>query len=52
MSQQNQWRRVGLMLSGTALKRWYKKFMRRRNRRAAKQNPLNRDKRLDPWDLD
>ena len=34
------------------VKRWYKKWLHRRNRRKAKQNPEAQDKRLDPWELD
>jgi hypothetical protein len=46
------WKKIGRMLSGTALKRWYKKYVSRRNRRGARQNPFQHDKKLDSWDLD
>lgn len=52
MGRANSWRRVGRMLRGTALKRWYKKFVRRRNRRRAKVDPTCRDKPLDSWAID
>lgn len=52
MSVQNNWRRVGRILSGKPIKSWYKKFVRRRNRRKARQNPVVRDKPLNPWDID
>jgi hypothetical protein len=52
MSQSNSWKRTSRIFSGTNLKRWYKKFVHRRDRRKAKQNPENRDKPLDPWELD
>ena len=34
------------------LKNWYKKLIHRKNRRKAKQNPENQDKRLNPWEID
>ncbi len=40
------------MLSGTDIKRWYKLFVHRRNRRKAKQNPNYKNKPLNPWDID
>ena len=40
------------MLRGTSIKKWYKKFVRRRNRRKAKINPEAKDKPLDPWAID
>lgn len=46
------WQKVGQMLSGTAIKAWYKKHVRRRNRRAARVNPEATDKKLNPWDID
>lgn len=52
MSTANNWRRVGKVFSGTALKRWYKKLIHRKNRRAARQDHLHRDKKLNPWDVD
>ena len=52
MGQPNSWKRVGRMLSGTAIKRWYKTFVRRRNRRKARINPEARDKPLNPWSID
>jgi hypothetical protein len=48
----NSWKRVAQMLNAPKLKRWYKKLVHRRNRRAAKQNPDAKDKRLNPWDID
>jgi len=42
------WKRVGQMLSGTSIKRWYKKFARRRNRRKAKLNPESREQTSGP----
>ena len=52
MGSPNSWRRVGRMLSGTSVKRWYKKLIHRKNRRDARRDPEHRDKRLDPWAID
>lgn len=47
------WKRIGRKSKHwVKLKKWYKKFTHRRNRRINKQNPLSQDKRLDPWEID
>ncbi len=46
------WRRTMRHLDAPALKRWYKKYIHRRNRRQAKRNPEARDFPLDPWAID
>ncbi len=48
----NSWKRVAQMLDAPKLKRWYRKLVHHRNRRAAKQNPESKDKPLDPWAID
>jgi hypothetical protein len=55
MSRKNKntgWRRTMRHLDAPNLKRWYKDFVHKRNRRAAKQNPNSIDKKLDPWAID
>jgi hypothetical protein len=46
------WQRTMRWLDAPGLKKWYKKFVRRRNRRKAKRDPESVDKKLDPWDVD
>ncbi|MFA5344729.1 MAG: hypothetical protein WC315_00405 [Candidatus Omnitrophota bacterium] len=51
------WQRTMRWLDAPALKRWYKKFVSRRNRRQAKEKTRQgdddfRDKPLDPWAID
>lgn len=52
MSRSNSWKRTAQMLGAASLKRWYKKWLHRRNRRKAKQNPYHKDEPLDPWAID
>ena len=47
-----EWQRLMRWFDAPALKSRYKKFIRRRNRRKAKQNPESIDKKLEPWDID
>jgi hypothetical protein len=46
------WQRAMRWLDAPKLKKWYKAFVNRRNRRKAKRNPEAKDKPLDPWDID
>ena len=52
MSRQKAWKRTCRMLNAPNLKKWYKKLIRRRNRRKAKLDPESQDRPLDPWAID
>lgn len=56
MGRYNGWKAVCRYLDAPNVKRWYKKLIHRKNRRAAKQNPERaserKDKPLDPWAID
>ena len=52
MSRQKAWKRTTRMLDAPKLKRWFKKLLHRKNRRAAKRDPESKDKPLDPWAID
>ncbi len=52
MSRQNAWKKTTRMLDAPKLKRWFKKLLHRKNRRAAKRDPESKDKPLDPWAID
>ncbi len=47
-----QFRKVARMLDAPKFIRWYKKYMSRKNRRKANQNPESIDKKLDAWEID
>ncbi len=46
-----QFSRVARMINAPKCIRWYKKYISRRNRRKANQNPESIDKKLDAWEL-
>ena len=47
-----QFSRVARMLDAPKYIQWYKKYISRRNRRKANQNPESIDKKLDSWEID
>jgi hypothetical protein len=46
------WKRLFRHMDAPGLKRWYRKYIHRKNRRAARLDPLSTDKKLDPWEVD
>jgi hypothetical protein len=56
MGRYNGWKALSRYFDAPNVKRWYKKLIHRKNRRAAKQNPERaserKDKPLDPWAID
>ena len=52
MKKKTQFSRVARMLNAPKYIRWYKKYISRRNRRKANQNPESIDKKLDSWEID
>jgi hypothetical protein len=52
MGRSNGWKELSKYFEAPNVKRWYKKLIHRKNRRAAKQNPEAKDKKLDPWAID
>jgi len=46
------WTKLFRHLKAPKMKSWYKKTIHRANRRKAKQNPDNIDKKLNTWDID
>lgn len=46
------WKRLWARLEAPKFKRWYKKYVHRKNRRKAKNDPTYRDKPLNPREVD
>ncbi len=47
-----QFSKVAARIGASKFKRWYKKYIHRKNRRKAHQTPESIDKKLDAWELD